>query len=207
MRPGIAARAALAASGSVEREPSCSLRIGCRGEAEIEQEVVRNNNAAARIDALSAMQLTLVAAVEVLDNQPVDPSRGAARQVMTGPMANLDGGVQGPPSLRIASQSCATPSRQLGMVGPGKRWLIPKVSDKDAFHRHDFARQLGARGAVMPAAQAAVGRGWRAKAPGLSVWRIGASRALRRLPDALHLAAHRAYTSGPIRSHESGPYQ
>ncbi len=32
--------------------------------------------------------------------------------------------------------------------------LIPKVGDIDAFHRDDFARQLGARCAVVPAPQA-----------------------------------------------------
>ena len=46
----------------------------------------------------------------------------------------------------------------------------------------------------------------------LRVGRIGAARlrswvALRRLPDAWHRAAHRAYPGDPIRSHEMRHYQ
>ena len=38
------------------------------------------------------------------------------------------------------------------------------------------------------------------------VGRIGAPGALRRLPDARHRAAHRAYPGDPIRSHEMSHY-
>jgi hypothetical protein len=38
------------------------------------------------------------------------------------------------------------------------------------------------------------------------VGRIGSPGSLRRLPDAAHRAAHRAYPGDPIRSHEMGHY-
>ncbi len=83
---------------------------------------------------------------------------------------------------------------------------IPKVTDNGAFHRDDFVRQLDARCAVVPGTTSSVQRGWRPKASGLSVGRIGAPGALRRLPDVPHRAAPRAYPGDPIRSHEMGHY-
>jgi len=62
--------------------------------------------------------------------------------------------------------------------------------------------QLGARCAVVPGTTSSMQRDWRTKAPGLSVGRIDSPWALRRLPDALHRAAHRAYPGEPIRAHE-----
>ena len=84
--------------------------------------------------------------------------------------------------------------------------LIPKVGNTDPFHRDDFGRQLGARCAVVLAPQATRNAAGGQKRPALRVGRLGAPGALRRLPDAPHRAAHRAYPSDPIRSHEMSQY-
>jgi hypothetical protein len=85
--------------------------------------------------------------------------------------------------------------------------VIPKVTDNDAFHRGDFGRQQGARCAVVRVQQSARNAAGGQKRPALRVGRIGAPGALRRLPDARHRAAHRAYPGDPIRSHEMSHYQ